>query len=44
MLGVFVGVSTDAGTLLADSLQLQGATDDVLDVVLIDDGDDGSFL
>lgn len=44
MLGVFVGISTDAGTLLADSLQLQGATDDVLDVVLIDDGDDGSFL
>jgi hypothetical protein len=44
MLGVFVGVSTDAGTLLADSLQLPGATDDVLDVVLIDDGDDGGLL
>lgn len=44
MLGVFVGVSTDAGTLLADSLQLHAATDDVLDVVLIDDGDDGSLL
>lgn len=44
MLGVFVGVNTDAGTLLADSLQLPAATDDVLDVVLIDDGDDGSLL
>lgn len=44
MLGVFVGVSTDAGTLLADSLQLQSATDDVLDVVLIDDSYDGSLL
>jgi hypothetical protein len=44
MLGVFVGVSTDADTLLADSLQLPGATDDVLDVVLIDDGDDGGLL
>ena len=44
MLGVFVGVSTDAGTLLVDSLQLPLAAVDVLDVVLIDDGDDGSLL
>ncbi len=44
MLGVFVGIGTDAGTLLADSLQLYGATDDVLDVVLIDDSYDGSLL
>lgn len=44
MLGVFVGISTDAGTLLADSLQLPAASDDVLDVVLVDDSDDGSLL
>lgn len=44
MLGVFVGISTDAGSLLADSLQLPGVTDDVLDVVLIDDSYDGSLL
>ncbi|MEO1160481.1 MAG: hypothetical protein AAFW74_08495 [Pseudomonadota bacterium] len=44
MLGVFVGAGTDAGTILADSLQLPAATDDVLDVVLLDDGDDGSLL
>lgn len=44
MLGVFIGAGTDAGMLLADSLQLPGAGDDVLDVVLIDNGDDGSLL
>jgi len=44
MLGVFVGIGTDAGTLLADSLQFPAASDDVLDVVLIDDGYDGSLL
>lgn len=44
MLGVFVGISTDAGTLLADSLQFPTASDEVLDVVLIDDSDDGSLL
>ncbi|WP_108879505.1 hypothetical protein [Anderseniella sp. Alg231-50] len=44
MLGVFVGAGTDVGTILADSLQLPAATDDVLDVVLLDDGDDGSLL
>ncbi len=44
MLGVFIGAGTDAGVLLADSLQLPGATDDVLDIVLIDNGDDGSLL
>jgi len=44
MLGVFVGISTDAGTLLADSLQLPVASDEVLDVVLVDDSDDGSLL
>lgn len=44
MLGVFVGAGTDVGTLLADSLQLPGTTDDVLDVVLIDDSDDGALL
>jgi hypothetical protein len=44
MLGVFVGINTDVGTLLADSLQLPAAADDVLDVVLVDDSDDGSLL
>lgn len=44
MLGVFVGISTDVGTLLADSLQLPTASDEVLDVVLIDDSYDGSLL
>jgi len=44
MLGVFVGINTDAGTLLADSLQLPTASDEVLDVVLVDDSDDGSLL
>jgi len=44
MLGVFVGINTDAGTLLADSLQLPAASDEVLDVVLIDDSYDGSLL
>ncbi|MEM9471808.1 MAG: hypothetical protein AAGA00_07605 [Pseudomonadota bacterium] len=44
MLGVFMGAGTDAGLLLADSLQLPGTTDDVLDTVLIDNGDDGSLL
>lgn len=44
MLGVFLGAGTDAGMLLVDSLQLPGAGDDVLDVVLIDNGDDGSLL
>ena len=44
MLGVFIGAGTEAGMLLADSLQLPGVGDDVLDVVLIDNGDDGSLL
>ncbi|NNJ75944.1 MAG: hypothetical protein HKP56_12375 [Anderseniella sp.] len=44
MLGVFVGINTDVGTLLADSLQLPAASDEVLDVVLVDDSDDGSLL
>lgn len=44
MLGVFVGVGTEAGSLLVDSLQLPGASDDVLDVVLVEDSDDGGLL
>ena len=44
MLGVFVGADTEAGSVLADSLQLPGTTDEVLDIVLLDDGQDGDFL
>ncbi len=44
MLGVFVGVGTEAGDLLVDSLQLPGASDEVLDVVLMEDSDDGDLL
>ncbi len=44
MLGVLVGVGTEAGGLLADSLQLPAASDDVLDVVLVEDSDDGGLL
>ena len=44
MLGVFVGADTEAGSVLADSLQLPGATDEVLDIVLLDDGQGGDFL
>ena len=44
MLGVFVGIGTEAGGLLADSLRLPATTDDVLDVVLVEDSDDGSLL
>lgn len=44
MLGVFVGLGTEAGGLLADSLQLPGTTDDVLDVVLVEDSDDEGLL
>ncbi len=44
MLGVFVGADTEAGSVLADSLQLPVATDEVLDVVLLDDGLGGDFL
>ena len=44
MLGVLAGVGTEAGSLLADSLQLTGASDEVLDVVLVEDSDDGGLL
>ena len=44
MLGVFVGLGTEAGGLLADSLLLPGTTDDVLDVVLVEDSDDEGLL
>ena len=44
MLGVFAGINTDAGGVLADSLRLPGSTDDVLDVVLLEDGDDEGLL
>ena len=44
MLGVLAGVGTEAGSLLADSLQLPGASDEVLDVVLVEDSDDGGLL
>jgi|GEM_PF-1697310 len=44
MLGVFVGAGTEVGSLLEESLQLPGASDDVLDVVLVEDSDDGGLL
>ncbi len=44
MLGVLAGVGTEAGSFLADSLQLPGASDEILDVVLLEDGDDGGLL
>ena len=44
MLGVFAGINTDAGGVLADSLRLPASTDDVLDVVLLEDGDDEGLL
>lgn len=44
MLGVFVGIGTEAGGFLAESLQLPGTSDDVLDVVLVEDSDDEGLL
>ena len=44
MLGVFIGAGTEAGGVLVDSLQLPGTSDDVLDVVLVEDSEDGGLL
>lgn len=46
VLGAFIGVDTDAGTTLADSLSAPSSTDEVLDVVLADpaETDDGGVL
>jgi len=43
-IGIFIGVDTSAGTLLADSLLWQSSSDEVLDLVLLEDAHDGGLL
>ncbi|MGB7206480.1 MAG: hypothetical protein WBD37_13490 [Anderseniella sp.] len=42
--GIFAGLDSDRVSVLADSLQLQTGSDSVLDVVLIEDSDEGGLL
>jgi hypothetical protein len=44
VVGVFVGINAETGALLADSLQLPSPSDELLDVVLLDEGEDGGLL